>query len=49
MTGLVVEITEHEIADDLETLRSAARRRCAPAAPRIAVDDAGAGYSASST
>jgi GAF domain-containing protein len=44
MTGLVVEITEHELADDLDVLEKelvALRERGA----RIAVDDAGAGYS----
>ena len=44
MTGLVVEITEHELADNLETLLkelATLRERGA----RIAVDDAGAGYS----
>jgi diguanylate cyclase (GGDEF)-like protein len=44
MTGLVVEITEHELADDLDMLEkelAALRERGA----RIAVDDAGAGYS----
>ncbi|HKN93304.1 MAG TPA: EAL domain-containing protein [Thermoleophilaceae bacterium] len=44
MTGLVVEITEHELADDLDTLEkelASLRERGA----KIAVDDAGAGYS----
>jgi diguanylate cyclase (GGDEF)-like protein len=44
MTGLVVEITEHELANDLDALEkelAALRERGA----RIAVDDAGAGYS----
>ncbi len=44
MTGLVVEITEQELADDvdaLETHLADLRRRGA----RIALDDAGAGYS----
>jgi diguanylate cyclase (GGDEF)-like protein len=44
MSGLVVEITEHELADDLDSLEhhlAALRERGA----RIAVDDAGAGYS----
>jgi diguanylate cyclase (GGDEF)-like protein len=44
MTGLVVEITEHELADDLDALEqelAALRARGA----RIAVDDAGVGYS----
>lgn len=44
MTGLVVEITEHELADDLDALEkelAALRERGA----KIAVDDAGAGYS----
>lgn len=44
MTGLVVEITEHELADDLDALEKELfdlRERGA----RIAVDDAGAGYS----
>ena len=44
MSGLVVEITEHELADDLDVLEkelTALRERGA----RIALDDAGAGYS----
>ncbi len=44
MSGLVVEITEQELADDLDALEaqlSALRARGA----RIALDDAGAGYS----
>jgi EAL domain-containing protein (putative c-di-GMP-specific phosphodiesterase class I) len=44
MTGLVVEITEHELADDLDGLErqlTSLRERGA----KIAVDDAGAGYS----
>ncbi|HEX6457423.1 MAG TPA: EAL domain-containing protein [Thermoleophilaceae bacterium] len=44
MTGLVVEITEHELADDLDILERelvSLRERGA----KIAVDDAGAGYS----
>jgi diguanylate cyclase (GGDEF)-like protein len=44
MAGLVVEITEHELADDLdalETVLAALRERGA----RIAIDDAGTGYS----
>ncbi|HEX4760666.1 MAG TPA: EAL domain-containing protein [Thermoleophilaceae bacterium] len=44
MTGLVVEITEHELATDLDALGeqlAALRTRGA----RIAVDDAGVGYS----
>jgi EAL domain-containing protein (putative c-di-GMP-specific phosphodiesterase class I) len=44
MTGLVVEVTEHELADDLDTLEkelASLRERGA----KIAVDDAGAGYS----
>ena len=44
MTGLVMEITEQELADDLDALEAelaALRERGA----RIALDDAGAGYS----
>jgi diguanylate cyclase (GGDEF)-like protein len=43
MSGLLVEVTEHELADDLDALEkelTALRERGA----RIAVDDAGAGY-----
>jgi diguanylate cyclase (GGDEF)-like protein len=44
MTGLVVEITEHDLAEDLDALEeqlAALRARGA----KVAVDDAGAGYS----
>jgi diguanylate cyclase (GGDEF)-like protein len=44
MTGLVLEITEHELADDLDILENELKELRERGA-RIAVDDAGAGYS----
>ncbi len=44
MTGLVVEITEHELAEDLDALEKELNKLRERGA-RIAVDDAGAGYS----
>ena len=42
---LVLEVTEHAVATDMEELIRRLRRRCAPPGVRIALDDFGAGYS----
>ena len=42
---LVLEVTEHAVATDLDELIQPAARRCARIGVRIALDDFGAGYS----